>query len=259
MKTFQFVCAKNGQKTELILQYPTIEEARASLHAQGYTIIEWHELAGEKDIGSQKPLFYFEVVVNSEQKTGKIEADDILKAYIKLKDTLHYDVRAIYANPEATTEQKEASMKQVLHLYSLYRKQYAHEIEERKREIEKQKEAISTPEKQLHEAPKEEDINTSIKREIERYHTLIQKSIDKATALVSTNADVLTAAQKSKLSATIDSLRHARNITNPERLKVIGEEALVLMGTIQKELIDTHKAEHRKNQLLETNQLLRSF
>ncbi len=43
MKLFQVVAAKNNQKVNLSVQHATIEEARSSLHIQGYSIIEIQE------------------------------------------------------------------------------------------------------------------------------------------------------------------------------------------------------------------------
>ncbi|HRI35705.1 MAG TPA: hypothetical protein PK765_01150 [bacterium] len=40
IKNFRFTCAKNNERTELIIQAESIDSAKESLHKQGYTIIE---------------------------------------------------------------------------------------------------------------------------------------------------------------------------------------------------------------------------
>ena len=44
MKLFQVVAAKNNQKVNLSVRHQNIEEARESLHSQGYSIIEIREI-----------------------------------------------------------------------------------------------------------------------------------------------------------------------------------------------------------------------
>lgn len=46
MPSFQAICAKNNQKVELVVQYNSLEEARAALHNQGYSIIEIKQADG---------------------------------------------------------------------------------------------------------------------------------------------------------------------------------------------------------------------
>lgn len=196
--------------------------------------------------------------MNGEIKRGQIEGDDILKAYIKLKDTLHYDVRAIYERREASDEEKTVSTKQVVNLYDLYREQHAKEIEQVKRIAEK-RESEGKKVDELKTAVAEEDINSSIKREIDRYHALIQKSLDRTVHILESAGDSLTNKQRTDLSTVADELRQARNITNADRLRIIGQESLLRVGQIQMELIEARKIERQKSYFIETNQLLRGF
>lgn len=68
MKHFIAVCAKAGQRVELVVQYPTLEIARDELHRQGYSIMEIHETESTENNGG---VFLFEILVNSEKRMGK--------------------------------------------------------------------------------------------------------------------------------------------------------------------------------------------
>ncbi len=48
--------------------------------------------------GNEKNFFYFDIRVNDQIKTGKIQSDDVFKSYKKLIDDLGYDVVYIYTN-----------------------------------------------------------------------------------------------------------------------------------------------------------------
>jgi hypothetical protein len=208
--------------------------------------------------GEGKKVFFFDLLISGEKKSGQIESDDILKAFIKLKDTLHYDVRAIYDRRESTEEEKTVSMKQVTNLYNLYREQHGKEIEQAKRLSEK-REAEGKKVDELKTTVSEDDINSSIKREIDRYHGLIQKSLDRTVSILDTNSESLTEKQRTDLKTIADELRQARNITNADRLRIIGQESLLKVGQIQMELIEAKKIERQRSYFIETNQLLRGF
>ncbi|HRI35704.1 MAG TPA: hypothetical protein PK765_01145 [bacterium] len=147
-------------------------------------------------------------------------------------------------------------MKQVSNLYNLYREQHAKEIEQTKRATEK-RESEGKKVDELKTTVSEDDINSSIKREIDRYHALIQKSLDRTVSIIEANNDSLTERQRSELSTIADELRQARNITNADRLRIIGQESLLRVGKIQMELIEARKIERQKSYFIETNQLLR--
>ena len=110
MKLFQVVAAKNNQKVNLSVENTSIEEARTSLHLQGYSIIEIKE-GGEnsersQQLKSQNRLFYFLVKSGAESKKGQIYAPDILRAYKKLSDGLSYTVESLYENMDSTEEER---------------------------------------------------------------------------------------------------------------------------------------------------------
>ena len=71
------------------------EEARNILHKQGYSIIEIQEVV-ETSLAQEGNFFFFDSLINGNIQTGKIQSDDIFKAYRKLIEDLKYDVLAIY-------------------------------------------------------------------------------------------------------------------------------------------------------------------
>ena len=96
---FQAICSKANKKLTLSLSANNIEEARAMLHGQGYSIMELKELEYKsQEIGSKSNFFYFDILVNGQIKTGKIQSDDVFKSYKKLIDDLGYNVVYIYTN-----------------------------------------------------------------------------------------------------------------------------------------------------------------
>ncbi len=61
MAFFRVVAAKNNQRVELSVKFPSELLARQSLHQQGYSIIEIHE----SDLAptQNEAVFYFEISV----------------------------------------------------------------------------------------------------------------------------------------------------------------------------------------------------
>lgn len=49
-------------------------------------------------VASGGNFFYFDVLVNNQLKSGKIQSDDIFKSYKKLIEDLKYNVVYIYTN-----------------------------------------------------------------------------------------------------------------------------------------------------------------
>jgi len=96
---FQAICSKANKKLTLSLTANNIDEARSILHGQGYSIMEIKELDySPQDINSKSNFFYFDIRINDQIKTGKIQSDDVFKSYKKLIDDLGYDVVYIYTN-----------------------------------------------------------------------------------------------------------------------------------------------------------------
>lgn len=100
---FQAICSKANKKLTLSLTADSIEEARAILHGQGYSIMELKEISPSQiqentNLAEKSNFFYFDIMVNGQLKTGKIQSNDVFKSYKKLVDDLGYDVIYIYTN-----------------------------------------------------------------------------------------------------------------------------------------------------------------
>jgi type II secretory pathway component PulF len=104
MPFFRVVAAKNNQKVELTAKFDTEMIARESLHKDGYSIIDIHEVAAP--VESDGGFFYFEIVHQGKKKSGKIQSTDIFKAYKKLVDELGYQLISIASSPDASDEEK---------------------------------------------------------------------------------------------------------------------------------------------------------
>ena len=61
--------------------------------------MELKEITQEnKAVSKDTNFFYFDIRVNGQIKTGKIQSDDVFKSYKKLIEDLGYDVVYIYTN-----------------------------------------------------------------------------------------------------------------------------------------------------------------
>ena len=119
MKHFITVCAKAGQRVELVVQYPSLEIARDELHRQGYSIMEIRETVSPTE--NESGVFLFEILVNGEKKSGQIKSNDIFKAYLKLVDDLHYEVLRIYSEGDISEEEQSLTTQKVKESYSVYK------------------------------------------------------------------------------------------------------------------------------------------
>ena len=122
MKSFKFVCARDNQRSEFIVRYNTLEEAKNDLHKQGYTIIEAQEVE-ESSSGSSKNIFYFEIEVSGQKKLGQIEGEDIFKCYTKLVEVYKYTILAIYQDRDTPENEKKIITKKLQEYYDIYLKQ----------------------------------------------------------------------------------------------------------------------------------------
>ena len=85
MKTFQVDALRNDVRTSLMIEGESKDAAKQELKQQGFAVVEIHEVADEVALGQG---FFFEASIHGEAKSGKIQSDDILQAYIKLREDL---------------------------------------------------------------------------------------------------------------------------------------------------------------------------
>lgn len=215
MQNFQAVCAKNNKKIELIVRYNSLEEARADLHAQGYSIIDIKQIEEREDIGK---VFYFEILLDGKKKSGQIQSGDIFKAYIKLVDDLHYTVTAIYDDINSSDEEKMFVTSKVQSSYLLYKEQNI------KKEVKKE---VKT-EQVVQKTQDASDISTSyVGKEIQMYYGFIDRILIKIETLLVKYTTELSEERKRKLQELHITLKQLKNTTNIDKLKIISEKALL--------------------------------
>lgn len=247
MQSFQAICAKNNQKVELIVQYNSLEEARQALHSQGYSIIEIKEIEENKN---QWKVFYFDIVLDGHKKSGQIQSDDIFKAYIKLVNDLHYQVVSIYEDINATDDEKKYTTSKIHSWYLLYLKQNVKKEDKKDDKIEQTTQVQATY----------SDIsNTFVGKEILKYYLLIDKILQKIENILNVYGSYIESERKTKLQNFLVVLRQLKNTTNIDKLRIVSENALIKIGELELELIQSNKMEEKQNFLLETNELLKKF
>lgn len=247
MQSFQAICAKNNQKVELVVQYNSLEEARQALHKQGYSIIEIKSAEERENKGK---IFYFDIILDGNKKSGQIQSTDLFKAYIKLVGDLHYQVIAIYDNVSATEEEKRFTTSKIHSGYLLYLDQNIKKEEKKEEKIEQttQTQAAYT------------DIsNTFIGKEIQKYYILIDKILQKIENILTIYGQYIEQERKRKLQDFLITLKQLKNTTNIDKLRIISESALIKIGEIELELIQSDKITEKQEFLKETNELLKKF
>lgn len=247
MPTFVAICAKNGQRVELTLNKPTIDEARAELHHQGYSISDIRELdPAAKSASENLATFYFEILVDGKVKAGQILSSDSLRAYVKLTESLHYQVLSLCDNPSASPEEKRFFTNKILEMYSVY--------------VDKQKGPKQTEEEK--KGPSIDDPDTTpniIAKQVAKYHEVIQKTTSKVETMLATFPEQLGPDRVLRMKELVGSLKQLKNIQNPDKLRIIGEAALDRIGQLEIELIQKGYIEKKKEALGNTNQLLKGL
>ncbi len=246
MQSFQAICAKNNQKVELIVQYNSLEEARKALHNQGYSIVEIKQVEENKNQGK---VFYFEIIQDGNKKSGQIQSSDIFKAYIKLVN-LHYQVVSIYEDINSTEEEKLFTTSKIHSSYLLFLEQ------NKNKEIKKEEKIEQTTQMQ---AAYSDISDTFVGKEIQKYYLLIDKIIQKLETIINTYGQYLIPERKIKLQNFIIAFKQLKNTTNIDKLRIISENALIKIGEIELELIQSNKEIEKQDFLNETNELLKKF
>ena len=246
MKTFRTICAKNNQKIELIVKYNSLEEAKESLHKQWYSIVEIVEIS-ESILDSG--VFYFEAIIDGTKKNGQIKSNDIFRAYKKLVDDLHYNILTIYDNKDADEKEKILITAKVRESFDVFKS--SQKKEEKKETIQKNKNQEITTQTQ--------EIPMYIQKELDKHYLLIDKTIEKIEGILINHIQDISQETKEKLIRIIPSLRQVKNITNIDKLKIVGEATLLKIGEVELSLLTKNITTEKKKFLSETNKLLWEF
>ena len=216
------------------------------LHGQGYSIMEIRQADTSQQKWVEKNFFYFDIRVNNQIKTGKIQSDDVFKSYKKLVDDLGYDVVYIYTNEGMSEEQKKVMTAKVRDSYRLYKATLGENIDEKK--IERSEDEMERMQ-----------ISPAILREIEHYSLIGDSTIEKIQNLLLKYHATIPDDKKIELEKLEHSILQTKGWSNLGRLKIIVEWALKQIWEIELVLVKTGMAEEKKKFLEETNTLLRQI
>lgn len=243
---FQAICSKWNRKLTLSLTADSIDEAREMLHGQGYSIMEIRQAELAQQKWAEKNFFFFDIRVNNQIKTWKIQSDDVFKSYKKLVDDLGYDVVYIYTNEGMSEEQKKVITAKVRDSYRLYKATLGENIDEKK---------INQTEDEMERL----QISPAILREIEHYSLIGDSTIEKIQNLLLKYHATIPDDKKLDLERLEHSILQTKGASNLWRLKIIVEWALKQIWEIELVLVKTWMAEEKKKFLEETNTLLRQI
>lgn len=239
---FQAVCSKWNKKMTLSLTASSIEEARSLLHKQGYSIIEIQEVL-DTSLLEWGNFFYFDTIINGVAQSGKIQSDDIFKAYRKLVEDLKYEVIFIYTSENMSEDQKKLITAKVKDGYNMYLESIGKKIDDMAQEKSK------VDDEQM-------ELSPQLLKEIEKYSKIIDETTIKIQNLLIKNHDVITVEQKSILERMEVELVQIKWLKNLWKLQSVLEESLKKIGAVEVELLKKGMIAERKKFLSETNKLL---
>jgi hypothetical protein len=243
---FSAVCSKWNKKLTLSLSAWSLDEARTILHGQGYSIIELHPIdSKEQNISEDANFFFFDIYINGELKTWKIQSDDIFKSYKKLIEDLSYDVVYIYTHEWMGEEQKKIITAKVKDTYAMYKSTQWEEVKQEKKETEKEKEM--------------KEISSWLVKEIDFYSKIIDSTIVKIQDVFTKYSSIVTPTKRSDLEKLQQILQQSKGSSNIQKLKMLLEDTLKLIWQIELEVLKAWMIQERKKFLESTNSLLKQI
>ena len=248
MQYFKVSAAKNNEKIDLIVRYNSEHEARESLHKQGYSILQI-EVTTAPETQENTSVFYFEIRVGGEKKTGQIYATDWFKAYRKLVDDLGYEVISLTDKKDATEEEKIYSTIRAKESYLLYKKWDAPKIVQNE---------SNTSKKEV-EQRENLDPTSVLGKEITRIQGAILRVSQKLDQCIDQYQNEIPGDKLEKLKILTTQLKQIRHITNIEKLRHIGEACLVKLGELELFILQSKTGIKRSDFLRETNSLLKEI
>lgn len=119
-------------------------------------------------------------------QSGKIQSDDIFKAYRKLVEDLKYEVIFIYTSENMSEDQKKLITAKVKDGYNMYLESIGKKIDDMAQEKSK------VDDEQM-------ELSPQLLKEIEKYSKIIDETTIKIQNLLIKNHDVITVEQRSIL------------------------------------------------------------
>ncbi len=244
---FRAICSKWNQKLTLSLSAENIDEARALLHGQGYSIMEIQESSQANEIIEEwgDNFFFFDAIINGQLKSWKIQSEDVFKAYKKLVEDLGYNVVYIYTTEGMTEDQKKVITAKVRDGYMLYQQSMWIDTSSKKNKSERE---IDTA-----------DISPQVLKEIAHYNGIIDSTIEKIQNLFLKYHNTISLEKKAELENIEAVLAQSKGISNLGKLKNTVENALMVIWNLESDLIKTGIDGDKKKVSDETNALLRQI
>ncbi|MBS9775357.1 hypothetical protein KGV52_01430 [Candidatus Gracilibacteria bacterium] len=249
MPNYKISVSKDGKRYNILFKAETEALARERVHQDGYSILSLQEVSGEQQVGH---TFIFEGMnKKGEFKHGKIAGNDILKAYIKLRKNLEYNILNIYA--EVDKDKSDA-----------YKKNILRELEEEYELFYKggKKEKIDELRDKLNQdkIQKQQQEQFHLKKELLEATKLIDSVLKKIELIVTGESKVkVSIEQREKLQNIYRTLIKLKKSTNIAKLKAVGEKALTKIGELELQKLESSKDEESRKLLNETNKLLREI
>lgn len=241
---FQATCSKWNKKLTLTLNATDIEAARSALHSQWYSIIEIHNI--QEWAGADGNFFYFDAKVNWLLQSGKIQSTDIFKSYKKLTEDLKYDIIYIYTNEWMPEESKKLITAKVKDGYRLYRESMGEDVD-----MEDELRWKTQDQQDMQE------ISWEVLKEIAKYGTVIDSSIEKIQNLFLKYHQTITPEQRLSLEGLENTLIQTKWTKNIWKMRNVVENWLRSIWEIELSLLKIGMTEEKKQFLEETNALLK--
>lgn len=244
---FRAICSKWNQKLTLSLSANSIDEARSILHGQGYSIMEIQESsqASMTQESWNDNFFFFDAIINGQQKSGKIQSEDVFKAYKKLIEDLGYNITYIYTTEGMNEEQKKVITAKVRDGYMLYQQSIWIDTSIKKNQSEREVDMA--------------EISPQVLKEISHYNTIIDSTIEKIQNLFLKYHNTISHEKRSELENIEATLAQSKGLSNLWKLKTIVENALMVIWNLESELIKTDIDGDKKKISDETNSLLKQI
>lgn len=246
MRNYKIEVTKDLKKYTLIRKAGSELELKDMLHKEGFSILSTQII--EENIHIEWSKFYFEFLKEGDLKTWTILSNDIFKAYLKIKDSLWYNILYIYQDPKESIEEKKRIIYDLEEKYKIY---------------------LSLNKKEIATADTEKKVKTKVieeirvddfqmKKEIEEIHKIIDKVLGKIKFFLESSDISLLDYEKVEILKKLSSeLIKFKSGTNISKLRKIGEEALKKIGEIELQILSKKKDEQSRSLLTETNKLLK--
>lgn len=190
-------------------------------------------------------FFFFDAIINGQLKSWKIQSEDVFKAYKKLMEDLGYNIVYIYTTEGMNEEQKKVITAKVKDGYMLYQQSLGIDTNIRKNQTEKEVDMA--------------EISPQVLKELAHYNTIIDSTVEKIQNLFLKYHNTITIEKKHELENIEATLAQSKWLSNLWKLKNIVENALMVIGSLESELIKSDIDGDKKKISDETNSLLKQI